>query len=90
MGGLASAIAVGLFAPAIAWLVSGIVVIGVGMILAILFYLLRPVSTIASAAPLDRPTTAPADTPTHSRTSAGLSTVARRKAQVIRFPQNRI
>lgn len=43
LSGLAGAIAVGLLAPNAAALLLGLVALGLGMILAILFYLLRPV-----------------------------------------------
>jgi hypothetical protein len=82
LAGLAGAAAVGLLAPNATALVLGILALGVGMIAAILFYLLRPVPGVLAIQLPDWPLSTPSSAvaPPSAREPV---TVTRHEAEVI-------
>lgn len=84
--GLSSAIAIGLLASTHTMLAAGILVLGFGMILAILFYLLRPVPAVPL---IDLPELPPAATPASARVAEvrpSRRVRERSSAEIIAFP----
>jgi hypothetical protein len=81
LAGLAGATAIGLLAPNATVLVIGILVLGVGMIAAILFYLLRPVPGVLAIELSDWPL--PLPLPVAPPTAREPVTVTRNEAEIV-------
>lgn len=86
LGGLIGASAVGLLAPNATVFVLGILALGVGLILGILFYLLRPIQDVplVDLQEFSEATLTPAPAPVRETANRFLRT--QRSADIIPFP----